>query len=60
MTSNDVTGHRFYADLATWWPLVSAPAEYATGRNRSSAVCITTRCVAGGGTSPAGSRTCTR
>jgi SAM-dependent methyltransferase len=29
MTNNDVTGHRFYGDLATWWPLVSAPAEYA-------------------------------
>lgn len=22
-------GHRFYGDLAVWWPLVSAPAEYA-------------------------------
>lgn len=22
-------GHRFYGDLAVWWPLVSAPEEYA-------------------------------
>jgi SAM-dependent methyltransferase len=22
------TGHRFYGDLAPWWPLLSAPAEY--------------------------------
>ena len=21
-------GHRFYSDLAPWWPLISAPAEY--------------------------------
>ncbi len=27
MTESD--GHRFYGDLAVWWPLVSAPAEYA-------------------------------
>jgi SAM-dependent methyltransferase len=24
-----VTSHRFYDDLASWWPLISAPAEYA-------------------------------
>ena len=32
MTSPGMTGtdeHRFYGDLAVWWPLVSAPAEYA-------------------------------
>src|SRR5260370_26888018 len=22
-------GHRFYADLAEWWPLISPPEEYA-------------------------------
>ncbi len=29
MTADDVISHRFYGDLASWWPLVSAPAEYA-------------------------------
>ncbi|MGH3933850.1 MAG: class I SAM-dependent methyltransferase [Pseudonocardiaceae bacterium] len=23
------TGHRFYSDLAVWWPLISPPEEYA-------------------------------
>ncbi len=23
------TGHRFYGDLAVWWPLISPPEEYA-------------------------------
>lgn len=23
------TGHRFYGDLAVWWPLISSPEEYA-------------------------------
>jgi SAM-dependent methyltransferase len=29
MTDDTRAGHRFYGDLAMWWPLVSAPAEYA-------------------------------
>jgi hypothetical protein len=24
--------HRFYDDLAVWWPLISPPADYADGR----------------------------
>ena len=24
-----MTQHRFYGDLAPWWPLISAPEEYA-------------------------------
>ncbi|MDY7105792.1 MAG: class I SAM-dependent methyltransferase [Actinomycetota bacterium] len=24
------TGHRFYGDLATWWPLISPPEDYET------------------------------
>jgi trans-aconitate methyltransferase len=24
----NVSGHRFYGDLATWWPLISPPEEY--------------------------------
>lgn len=27
--ATDGAVHRFYGDLAVWWPLVSAPAEYA-------------------------------
>lgn len=27
--TDPATQHRFYGDLATWWPLVSPPAEYA-------------------------------
>jgi hypothetical protein len=24
-----MTEHRFYGDLAVWWPLISPPEEYA-------------------------------
>ncbi|MGH3898472.1 MAG: class I SAM-dependent methyltransferase [Pseudonocardiaceae bacterium] len=27
--TNAPTGHRFYGDLAVWWPLISPPEEYA-------------------------------
>jgi trans-aconitate methyltransferase len=27
--TNEAEGHRFYGDLAEWWPLISAPEEYA-------------------------------
>ncbi len=29
MSEAAAESHRFYADLAPWWPLISAPAEYA-------------------------------
>ncbi len=28
MTAPADGGHRFYGDLAPWWPLLSPPAEY--------------------------------
>ncbi len=28
MTAPPDGGHRFYGDLASWWPLLSPPAEY--------------------------------
>jgi SAM-dependent methyltransferase len=29
MTADDSAPHRFYGDLAEWWPLISPPEEYA-------------------------------